>query len=164
MDDMLVKSAKETLHPNDLQETFDMLRHTTWSWTQTSVPMGFIGEVPWIHGLTEGVEANPDKIQAILSMEPPQNVKEVQSLTRWVTSLNKFVSKATDKCLPFFKVLKESIRMGGRVSKSIWRPQGISHNNSFAEPIQAKWRTIPQLSSLSSRSKFCLSQRRREGT
>ena len=124
----------------------------------------FIGEVPWIHGLTEGVEANPDKIRAILSMEPPQNVKEVQSLTRWVTSLNRFVSKATDKCLPFFKVLKESIRMDGRVSKSIWRPQGISHNNSLAEPIQAKWRTIPLLSSLSSRSKFCLSQRRREGT
>ena len=41
-------------------------------------------------------------------MEPPRNIKEVQSLTRGVTALNKFVSKTTDKCLPFFKVLKKA--------------------------------------------------------
>ena len=27
------------------------------------------------------IEVNPNKIQAILSMEPPKNVKEMQSLT-----------------------------------------------------------------------------------
>ena len=54
-----------------------------------------------------GIEANPDKIQAILDMKPPQNVKEVQLLTRRVAALNRFVSKATDKCLPFFRVLKK---------------------------------------------------------
>ena len=48
-----------------------------------------------------GIEANPDKIQA-------RNVKEVQSLTRQIVALNRFVSKATDKCLPFFKVLKKA--------------------------------------------------------
>ena len=53
-----------------------------------------------------GIEANPDKIQAILNMEPAKNVKEVQSLSRRVATLNKFVSKVTGKCLPFFKVLK----------------------------------------------------------
>ena len=55
-----------------------------------------------------GIEANPDKIQAILDMKPPQNVKEVQSLTGRVAALNRFVSKATDKCLPFFRVLKKA--------------------------------------------------------
>ena len=55
-----------------------------------------------------GIEANPNKIQAILNMEPPRNMKEVQSLTRRVAALNRFVSKATDKCLPFFKVLKKA--------------------------------------------------------
>ena len=55
-----------------------------------------------------GIEANPDKIQAILNMKPPQNIKEAQSLTGWVAALNKFVFKATDKCLPFFKVLKKA--------------------------------------------------------
>ena len=41
-------------------------------------------------------------------MEPPQNVKEVQSLTGRVAALNRFVSKATDKCLPFFRILKKA--------------------------------------------------------
>ena len=56
----------------------------------------------------KGIEANLDKIQAILNTEPPKNVKEVQSLTRRVATLNRFVSKATDKCLPFFKVLRKA--------------------------------------------------------
>ena len=40
-------------------------------------------------------------------MEPPKNIKEVQILTRWVAALNRFVSMATNKCLPFFKVLRK---------------------------------------------------------
>ena len=52
-----------------------------------------------------GIEANPNKIQAMLDMKPPQNIKEVQSLTGRIAALNRFVSKATDKCLPFFKIL-----------------------------------------------------------
>ena len=55
-----------------------------------------------------GIEANPDKIQAILNMEPPRNIKEVQSLTRRVTALSRFVSKVNDNCLPFCKVLKKA--------------------------------------------------------
>ena len=57
-----------------------------------------------------GIEANLDKIQAILDMKPPQNVKEVQSFTGRVAALNRFVSKATDKCLPFFRVLKKTFK------------------------------------------------------
>ena len=55
-----------------------------------------------------GIEANPEKIKAILDMKSPQSIKEVQSLTGRVTALNMFVSKATDRCLPFFKVLKKA--------------------------------------------------------
>ena len=55
-----------------------------------------------------GIEANPDKIQVILDMEPPKNIKEVQSLTGRVATLNRFVSKVTDKCLPFFKILRKA--------------------------------------------------------
>ena len=69
-----------------------------------------VGEVSGVHGSQRGIEANPDKIQAILDMEPPKNIKEVQSLTRRVAALNRFVSKATDKCLPFFKVLRKTFK------------------------------------------------------
>ena len=56
----------------------------------------------------KGIEVNLDKIQAVLNMEPPRNIKEVQYLIERVTTLNRFISKATDKCLPFFKVLRKA--------------------------------------------------------
>ena len=34
-------------------------------------------------------------------------VKEVHSLNGKVTALNRFVLRATDKCLPFFRTLKK---------------------------------------------------------
>ena len=55
-----------------------------------------------------GIEANPDKIQAILKMKPPKNIKEVQSLIGRVAALNRFVLKATDKC--FSKTLLPRLR------------------------------------------------------
>jgi len=55
-----------------------------------------------------GIEANPDKIRAIMEMAPLRNVKEVQSLNGKIAMLNKFVSRAIDKCLPFFYTLKKS--------------------------------------------------------
>ena len=66
----------------------------------------------------KGIEVNPDKIQAILNMEPPKNIKEVQSFTRRVVALNRFVSKATDKCLPFFKVLRKAFEWTDECQKA----------------------------------------------
>ena len=55
-----------------------------------------------------GIKVNPDKIRAIIEMAPPRNVKEVQSINGKVVELNRFVSRATNKCLPFFSTLKKS--------------------------------------------------------
>jgi len=43
-----------------------------------------------------------------MELTPPKNVKEVQSIKGKVAALNRFVLKATDKCLPFFCTLKKS--------------------------------------------------------
>ena len=64
------------------------------------------------------IEANPNKIQAILDMKPPRSIKEVQSLTRRVAALNRFVSKAIDKCLPFFKVLRKAFEWTNECQKA----------------------------------------------
>ena len=55
-----------------------------------------------------GIEANLEKVGAILDMTSPKTVKEVQKLTGRIATLNRFVSKAMDKCLPFFKTLKQA--------------------------------------------------------
>ena len=38
----------------------------------------------------------------------PKTVKEVQSLNSKIAALNRFVSRVTDKCLPFFGTLRKS--------------------------------------------------------
>ena len=57
-----------------------------------------------------GIEANPDKIKAVLDMPPSSNIKEVQRLTRRIAALSRFVSKASDKCQSFFQVLKKAFQ------------------------------------------------------
>lgn len=59
-----------------------------------------------------GIEANPEKIQAILDMKVPKTVKDIQSLTEHVAALIRFISKATDRCAPFFKALKSNKPLG----------------------------------------------------
>ena len=56
----------------------------------------------------KGIEANLEKVRAILEMASPRTVKEVQKLIGRIVTLNRFVLKATDKCLPFFKTLKQA--------------------------------------------------------
>ncbi|KAK4394432.1 hypothetical protein Sango_1597500 [Sesamum angolense] len=57
-----------------------------------------------------GIEANPLKIQAILDMKAPTNVNEVQKLTGKIDVLSRFISKAAEKNLHFFKVLRKAKR------------------------------------------------------
>jgi hypothetical protein len=58
--------------------------------------------------LVKGVEANPDKIKAIVCMKPPQSRKEVQMLTGRIAALNRFMAKLAEQSLLFFKVLRGS--------------------------------------------------------
>ena len=109
VDDMLVKSLDEYKHLDDLKETFDTLRRHQMKLNPSKCAFGASsGKFLGFMVSQRGIEANPDKIQAILDMEPPKNIKEVQSLTGRVAALNRFVSKATDKCLPFFKILRKA--------------------------------------------------------
>ena len=43
-----------------------------------------------------------------MKLEPLRTVKEMQSLNGKIATLNRFVSKAKDKCLPFFCTLRKS--------------------------------------------------------
>lgn len=51
-------------------------------------------------------------------MTPPRNIKKVQSLNGRVAALNKFVSQAMDKCLPFFKTIKKAFEWTNECQKA----------------------------------------------
>ncbi|KAL0423806.1 UNVERIFIED_CONTAM: hypothetical protein Sradi_0915400 [Sesamum radiatum] len=55
-----------------------------------------------------GIEVNPLKIKVVLDMKAPTNVNEVQRLTGRISALSRFISKAAEKSLPFFKVLRKA--------------------------------------------------------
>ena len=109
VDDMLVKSQDKEIHLDDLQETFDTLRQYNMKLNPNKCAFGVSsGKFLGFMVSHREIEANPNKIQAILDMKPPQNIKEVQSLTGRVVALNRFISKAIDKCLPFFRILRKA--------------------------------------------------------
>ena len=109
VDDLLVKSRREEDHLEDLKETFNTLRSYNMKLNPRKCAFGVTaGKFLGFMVSQRGIEANPDKIRAIMEMAPPRNVKEVQSLNGKIAALNRFVSRATNKCLPFFRTLKRS--------------------------------------------------------
>ena len=78
VDDMLVKSLDEKKHLNDLQETFDTLRRYNMKLNLSKCAFRVSsGKFLGFMVSQREIEANLDKIQTILNMEPPKNVKEV---------------------------------------------------------------------------------------
>jgi hypothetical protein len=57
---------------------------------------------------TKGIEANPDKIKALIEMQDPVSVKDVQKLTGRVAALNGFIPKAAERSLTFSQVLRST--------------------------------------------------------
>jgi hypothetical protein len=60
---------------------------------------------------TKGIEASPDKIRAIIQMQPSQIRKEVQKLTGRIVALNRFILKLAEKSLPFCSILRGSAKV-----------------------------------------------------
>lgn len=55
-----------------------------------------------------GIEDNPKKVRAFLEMQPPRTIKQLQQLTGRIATLNHWISWSTDKCVPFFKILRKT--------------------------------------------------------
>ena len=108
VDDMITKNKQTSEQAADLCETFMIFRNHQMRLNPDKCVFGVTGG-KCLGFLVEerGIEENPDKIRAILDMKSPTSVKEVQKLTGCVAALGRFMSKSADKCLPFFKTLKQ---------------------------------------------------------
>ena len=109
VDDMSVKCIQEDDHLDDLKETFDTFRPYNMKLNSSKCAFGVMaGKFLGFMVFQRGIEVNLDKIQAIMELTPPKNVKKVQSLNNKIATLNRFISRAADRCLPFFRTLKKS--------------------------------------------------------
>jgi hypothetical protein len=79
-----------------------------------------------------GVTANPVKVNAIRNMDKPSNKKDVMKLTGMMAVLGPFISKLSEKRLPFFKLLKKA-------NKFVWDDE----TQKAFEPLKESLTTPP---------------------
>ncbi|GJY03263.1 reverse transcriptase domain-containing protein [Tanacetum coccineum] len=111
VDDLVIKSHTEQEILRDIKETFQTLRKINIKLNPKKCTFGveegtFLGYVVSM----KGIQACSKKAEAVIKLQSPRTLKEVQSLNEKLASLNRFLSKSTEKSLPFFKTLKNCIK------------------------------------------------------
>ena len=103
---MVVKSKLVSEHVMDLTSIFEFLREHKLRLNASKCFFG-VGSGKFLGYMVthRGIEVNPDQIKAINNLQPPWNPKEVQKLTGMMAALNRFISRSTDRCRPFFFLL-----------------------------------------------------------
>ena len=109
IDDMLVKSVKTELHVAHLDELFQVLKNYNMKLNPTKCAFGVsAGKFLSFIVNSQGIKANPNKIQFVLDMQPLSNTKEIQRLTRRIAAMSHFLSRSSYKCQPCFQVIKKA--------------------------------------------------------
>src|ERR1044072_53882 len=56
---------------------------------------------------SRGIEANPEKVQAIARIQEPTNIKGVKQLTGRLAALSHFISRLGERTLLFYQLLRK---------------------------------------------------------
>ncbi|XP_021764713.1 uncharacterized protein LOC110729291 [Chenopodium quinoa] len=93
IDEMLVKSKKVADHVNHLEETFSILLKYKMKLNPSKCSFGVAAGKFMGYIVTQrGIEASPDHVRAVIDIQSPRNLKEVQKLTGRVAALNRYSS------------------------------------------------------------------------
>ncbi|XP_021762924.1 uncharacterized protein LOC110727653 [Chenopodium quinoa] len=102
VDDTIVKSKEKEDHIADLRETFETLRRYQMKLNTEKCMFGVrSGKFLGFMVSKRGIDANPDKVNAVLQMKQPKTIRDIQRLTGRMAGLTRFISKSADKALPF---------------------------------------------------------------
>ncbi|GJU44940.1 reverse transcriptase domain-containing protein [Tanacetum coccineum] len=108
VDDLIIKRRTKQEVIRDIEETFKTLREINIKLNPKKCAFGMR------EGTFLGYKVNadrlrvcPNKVEALLNLPSPKCLKDVQKLNGKLASLNRFLSKSTEKSLPFFKTLKK---------------------------------------------------------
>jgi hypothetical protein len=107
VDDVVTKTENSENFIKELQLVFNSLRRYRWKINSQKCVFGVpAGKLLGFIVIHRGIEANPEKIEAIMRMEAPRSQKKVQRLTGCMTGLGRFISRLGEKGMPFYKLLK----------------------------------------------------------
>jgi hypothetical protein len=109
IDDVVITTRKEESLISNLKETFDNLNRYKLKLNPTKCSFGVsAGQLLGFLVSARGIEANPEKIQAILTMGKLVKLHDIQKLTGRVAALSRFVARLGEKALPFYALMKKS--------------------------------------------------------
>jgi hypothetical protein len=77
-----------------------------------------------------GIEANPDKISAIIDMGPIKNLKGVQRVTGCLAALSCFIARLGERSPPLYKLMKKSDHF-------MWTPEAQEALNSLKNILKS---------------------------
>ncbi|XP_016164312.1 uncharacterized protein LOC107606810 [Arachis ipaensis] len=110
VEDILVKTTMAEDLIGDLENVFASLRQHDMRLNPLKCAFAMEAEKFLGFMITQrGVEANPEKCEAILQMKSPGCIKDVQRLAGRVTALSHFFGASAAKALPFFNLMKKGI-------------------------------------------------------
>ncbi|GJY23504.1 reverse transcriptase domain-containing protein [Tanacetum coccineum] len=132
VDDLVKKSRTEDEVVCDIEETFKTLRKINMKLNPKKCTFGveegmFLG----YQVNTKGIKICPDKVDAVLSIQSPKCLKDVQRLNGKLASLNRFLAKSAEKSLPFFKTLKKCTKK----SEFLWTEEAEAAFRQIKEHI-----------------------------
>ena len=111
VDDIVIKTKEEDTLLDDLRETFAALKKYTIKLNPTKCVFGVpAGQLLGYLVSARGIEANPEKIQALLKMPAPSKLRDVQQLSGRIAALSRFISRLGEKALPFYHLMKKTDR------------------------------------------------------
>ncbi|XP_022895322.1 uncharacterized protein LOC111409511 [Olea europaea var. sylvestris] len=110
VDDLVVKTKRHDDHLQDLRDVFKKLRRHQLKMNSLKCAFGvtsgkFLGFVV----RHRGIEIDQSKIEAIINMPEPRNVRELKSLQGKLAYIRRFISNLAGRCHPFNKLVKKDV-------------------------------------------------------
>nr|GEY16349.1 hypothetical protein [Tanacetum cinerariifolium] len=117
-DNMVIMSESEEEMMADINETLERLWAINLKLNPNKCSFGVEDGVYSGHLITkQGIRADPSKVKAVLTLQPPKTVSKMQNLNKKITALSRFLSKSTERTLHFMKTLR-SCKSGKMVQRT----------------------------------------------
>jgi len=137
VDDIVVKSKQRGDLIQDLEIAFSCLRANKINLNPKKcvfgVPQGML--LGYIVSQC-GIEANLEKVSAIMRMGPIRDVKGVQKFTGCLAALSHFISRLGEKALPLYRLLKKAERFS-------WTPEAEEALDNLKKTLTSALVLVP---------------------
>src|SRR3954463_4467108 len=108
VEDIVIKMYSANTLLDDMRETFAALNKYIIKLNPKKCAFSVLaGKLLGYMVSAQGIEANPEKVQAIARMQEPTDIKGVQQLTGRLAAPSRFISRLGERTLPFYQLIRK---------------------------------------------------------